>query len=146
MYFQAIDRQAGFPAIRDYIKKTGYGNQIVRGDLSSYWADSSLSISPIEQIEMLQKLYYNQFDFSPENINAVKDSIYLYSEGNSKIYGKTGTGEVNGTNALGWFIGYIEQEDHTYFFATSIQNDNLATGSIAAELTHSILSDLNIPG
>lgn len=145
-YFQAIDRQAGFPAIRDYIKKTGYGNQIVHGDLSSYWADSSLSISPIEQIEMLQKLYYNQFDFSPENINAVKDSIYLYSEGNSKIYGKTGTGEVNGTNALGWFIGYIEQEDHTYFFATSIQNDNLATGSIAAELTHSILSDLNIPG
>ncbi len=141
-YFQAIDRQAGFPAIRDYIEKIGYGNQTVRGNISSYWADSSLGISPIEQIEMLQKFYYNQFGFSPENIRAVKDSIYLYSEENSRIYGKTGTGEVDGANTLGWFIGYIEQEDHTYFFATSIQNDDLATGSIAAELTHSILSDI----
>lgn len=141
-YFQAIDRQAGFPAIRDYIEKIGYGNQTVRGDISSYWADSSLGISPIEQIEMLQKFYYNQFGFSPENIRAVKDSIYLYSEEDSRIYGKTGTGEVDGANTLGWFIGYIEQEDHTYFFATSIQNDDLATGSIAAELTHSILSDI----
>lgn len=141
-YFQAIDRQAGFPAIRDYIEKIGYGNQTVRGNISSYWTDSSLGISPIEQIEMLQKFYYNQFGFSPENIRAVKDSIYLYSEENSRIYGKTGTGEVDGANTLGWFIGYIEQEDHTYFFATSIQNDDLATGSIAAELTHSILSDI----
>lgn len=141
-YFQAIDRQAGFPAIRDYIEKIGYGNQTVRGDISSYWADSSLGISPIEQIEMLQKFYYNQFGFSPENIRAVKDSIYLYSEEDSRIYGKTGTGEVDGANTLGWFIGYIEQEDHTYFFATNIQNDDLATGSIAAELTHSILSDI----
>lgn len=143
-YFQAIDRQTGFSVIRDYIEKTGYGNQIVQGDIYSYWADSSLEISPIEQVEMLQKLYWNQFAFSPENVRAVKDSIYLYSEGNSRIYGKTGTGKVNGINALGWFIGYMEQEDRTYFFATYIRSDTLATGSIAAELTHSILTDLNV--
>lgn len=142
-YFQAIDRQAGFPAIRDYIAEIEYGNQTVRGDISSYWADSTLGISPIEQVEMLQRFYYNQFGFSPENISAVKDSIYLYSEGNSRIYGKTGTGEINGTNTLGWFVGYIEQEGHTCFFATSIRNDNLATGSIAAELTRSILKQLH---
>lgn len=143
-YFQAIDKQSDLSTTRDYIKKIGYGNQIVGDDLSSYWVDSSLKISPIEQIEMLQKFYYNQFDFSSKNIDTVKDSIRLYSTNNGTVYGKTGTGEINGRNSLGWFIGYIEKNDHIYFFATDIQNEELATGAIATDLTFSILSDLKI--
>lgn len=143
-YFQAIDRQAGLTAIRNFIKKTGYGNQTVDGDISSYWIDSSLKISPVEQIEMLKKFYYNQFDFAPENISAVKDSIYLCSTEQGAVYGKTGTGEINEKNTLGWFIGYIEKDGHIYFFATNIQNEDNAMGAVAAELTFSILSELDI--
>lgn len=44
----------------------------------------------------------------------------------------------------GWFIGYIEIVNNTYFFATNIGADNNATGSNAAEITMSILSDMNI--
>lgn len=143
-YFQAIDRQAGLTAIRNFIKKTGYGNQTVDGNISSYWIDSSLKISPVEQVEMLKKFYYNQFDFAPENISAVKDSIYLYSTEQGAVYGKTGTGEINEKNTLGWFIGYIEKDGHIYFFATSIQNEDNAMGAVAAELTFSILSELDI--
>lgn len=68
---------------------------------------------------MLEKLYYNQFGFSPENIKAVKDSIRLYSTDNGTLSGKTGTEEVNGENTSGWFIGYIgfRSSCHgTYFF------------------------------
>ncbi len=143
-YFQAIDEQSDLSAVREYIKKIGYGNQTVGENLSSYWADSSLKISPIEQIEMLKKFYYNQFGFSSENIDVVKNSIRLYSTDNGTIYGKTGTGEVNGRNTFGWFIGYIEENGHIYFFATNIENEELATGAIAAELTFSILSDLKV--
>lgn len=143
-YFQEIDRQAGPAAVRDYIQEIGYGSRTASGDTDSYWADSSLCISPLEQVEMLQKLYYNQFGFSPENIKAVKDSIYLYTEGSSAVYGKTGTGNIDGENALGWFIGYIEQDGRTYFFATNIHSGELASGSAAAEMTISILSGLGI--
>ena len=143
-YFQTFDLQAGFPAIRNFLQKTGYGSQTAEGDLSSYWADSSLVISPVEQVEMLVKFYYNLFDFAPENIDAVKDAIYLNTKGGSSIYGKTGTGAENGRNTLGWFVGYVKQDGHTYFFATNIQDDETATGSMAADLTFSILSELNI--
>ena len=143
-YFQAIDQQADLPAIKKFIQKIGYGNQTVGGDISSYWIDSSLKISPVEQIEMLKKFYYNQFDFSPENISAVKDSILLYSTNQGTVYGKTGTGEIKGKNTLGWFIGYIEKDGHIYFFATNIQNEDHAMGAVAAELTFSILSELDI--
>lgn len=100
-YFQALDQQASLSSIKEYIQKTGYGNMCIEGDLSSYWINSSLKISPVEQVELLKKLYYNQFGFSPENINAVKDSIRLYSTDHGTLSGKTGTEEVNGKNASG---------------------------------------------
>lgn len=143
-YFQELDQQVSLSSIKGYIQEIGYGNQLIEGGVSSYWINSSLKISPIEQIEMLKKLYYNQLGFSPENIKAVKDSIYLYSTQQGAISGKTGTEEVNGQNTSGWFIGYIEQDNHTYFFATNIQSEKIASGSLATELTFSILSDLKL--
>ena len=70
-YFQALDQQSSLPSIKEYVKEIGYGNQLVEGDISSYWINSALKISPVEQVEMLTKLYYNQFGFTPENIKAV---------------------------------------------------------------------------
>lgn len=143
-YFQALDQQVTLASIKKYVREIGYGNQFVDGDVSSYWINSSLKISPVEQVEMLNKLYCNQFGFSPENIKALKDSICLYSTDNGTLSGKTGTEEINGDNISGWFIGYIEQDNHTYFFATNIQNEKSASGPLATELTFSILSDLKL--
>ena len=114
------------------------------GDFSSYWMESSLKISPIEQVELLTMLQNNSFSFAPENINAVKDSICISSSDAGSFYGKTGTGRVNGQDVNGWFIGYIETADNTYIFATNIGADNGATGGNATEITMSILSDMNI--
>ena len=143
-YFQALDQQSSLPSIKEYVKEIGYGNQLVEGDISSYWINSALKISPVEQVEMLTKLYYNQFGFTPENIKAVKDSIRLYSMDEGILSGKTGTEEIDGLNTSGWFIGYVERDNHTYFFATNIQSDKLASGPLATELTFSILSDLEL--
>ena len=143
-YFQSIDEQLASTNIYNYIQQIGYGNENVSGDLSTYWLESSLKISPVEQVELLMKLQNNSLGFSSENINAVKDSICLSSSNTGKFYGKTGTGHVGGQDVNGWFIGYIEIVNNTYFFATNIGADNNATGSNAAEITMSILSDMNI--
>ncbi len=143
-YFQTLDEQTGLSSIINYLHKTGYGNQTIEGALSFYWLNSSLKISPIEQVEMLKKLYYNQLDFAPENMEAIKNSIRLYTTEHGSLSGKTGTIEVDGQNTSGWFIGYIEKDKNTYFFATNIQNEMLASGPIATDLTFSILSELDI--
>ena len=93
---------------------------------------------------LLTQLQNNNFGFAPENINAVKDSICLSSSDAGTFYGKTGTGRVDGQDVNGWFIGYIETADNTYFFATNIGADSDATGGNATEITMSILSDMNI--
>lgn len=143
-YFQSIDRQLGASAVKDYIQKIGYGNRNTDADLSFYWLESALKISPIEQVQLLTKLYADSFDFKPENVDAVKKSILLTSSANGNFYGKTGTGRVNENDINGWFIGYIETDDSTYFFATNIQSTEKATGSKASEISLSILSDLGI--
>ena len=143
-YFQSLNEQLGVPSVNKYIQQIKYGNENMSGNFSSYWMESSLKISPIEQVELLTMLQNNSFSFAPENINAVKDSICISSSDAGSFYGKTGTGRVNGQDVNGWFIGYIETADNTYIFATNIGADNGATGGNATEITMSILSDMNI--
>ena len=143
-YFEEIDKQIGSATIQNYIRKIGYGNENISADLSSYWMQGALKISSVEQVELLTALHNNQFDFAPEHINAVKNAICLFSSEGKNFYGKTGTGRVDGQDVNGWFVGYIETADNTYFFATNIGADSAATGSNATEITMSILSDMNI--
>ena len=143
-YFQSVDEQLGTTSVYDYIKEIGYGNKNMSGDFSTYWMESSLKISPIEQVELLTRLQNNSFGFAPENINAVKDAICLSASDAGTFYGKTGTGRVDGQDVNGWFVGLLETADNTYFFATNIGADSGATGSNATEITMSILSDMNI--
>ena len=143
-YFQTLDRRLGVTALSDNIHMIGYGNENISGSLSAYWMEGSLEISPVEQVELLVGLQNNSFDFAPENVHAVKDALRLFSSDDAIYYGKTGTGRVDGQDVNGWFVGFIETPDTTYYFATNIQADSNATGSTANEITMSILSDMAI--
>lgn len=89
-------------------------------------------------------LYYNSFGFAPENIRAVKDALFLSAQKYGSLYGKTGTGCVEGQNVNGWFVGYVETADNLYFFAANITGGQDAAGSRAAEITMSILAGRNL--
>ena len=143
-YFQEIDKQIGSSAIQGYIQKIGYGNENISADLSSYWMQGTLKISPVEQVELLTALHNNNFDFAPENVKAVKNAICLFSSEGKNLYGKTGTGRVDGQDVNGWFVGLLETAGNTYFFATNIQAAENATGNKASEISLSILSDMGI--
>lgn len=69
----------------------------------------------------------NLFGFIPEHIQAVKDSICLFSSVNCRYYGKTGTRRIDGKDVNGWFVGFVETTDNTYFFATNIQGNRNAS-------------------
>ena len=143
-YFQSIDSQIGLDSVKKYLHEIGYGNQTASTDTDLYWTDDSLKISALEQIEMLEEFHDNEFDFSPENIAAVKNSILLISNSESSFYGKTGTGRVDGQDVNGWFIGFLEKSGNVYYFATNIQGESETPGRKAAEITTSVLSDLQI--
>ncbi|MGY0693749.1 BlaR1 family beta-lactam sensor/signal transducer [Virgibacillus sp. FSP13] len=143
-YFQELDKKTQQDTIQAYLKQIGYGNYDLSGGIEQYWLESSLKISPVEQVQLLKAFYTNKFAFKEKNVQAVKDAIRLTEKDGARFFGKTGTGTVNGKNINGWFIGYVETKEDTYFFATNIQNEDNAYGSKAAEITRSILRDKGI--
>lgn len=143
-YFQAIDSQLGINRVQEFLNKIEYGNQTTSSNLDLYWSDFSLKISPLEQVTLLKKFNTNEFHLNFQNVFSVKNAIKIASTPNGNFYGKTGTGRVNGQDINGWFIGYVETSDNSYYFATNIQSDSNATGKKAFEITSDILKKLHI--
>ena len=140
-YFQSLDREIGLSKIQQYLNTIGYGNCNLSTGIDDYWLESSLKISPIEQVNLLHSFYTNSFHFNPQNVQAMKNALVISSSYDITLSGKTGTGAVNGKNTSGWFIGYLETPENTYFFATNIQNGKETYGKKALEITLSILND-----
>lgn len=145
-YFQELDRQADFDALKDFYQRIAYGNHDLSGGLPEFWMESSLKISALEQVELLKKLYTNEFHFDNANVQAIRDSLTLSVSGEAVLSGKTGTGVVNGKSSNGWLIGYVETISNTWFFATNIQGSDHADSTRASEITLRILSDKGIYG
>ena len=143
-YFQTIDRSLGEDAVSSYYDAIDYGNEDTSGGIDSYWMESTLQISPLEQVELLQKLYRNEFHFQQENIDAVIDSMRLSSGEYGTLYGKTGTGKIEGKEGNGWFVGFIESPTNTYFFAVNIQGADRADGASASNIALAVLEDAGI--
>jgi len=130
-YFQEIDNKLDKSEIISYLKYIDYGNKNVYSN-KNYWLENSLEISPVEQVIFLKGLINNDYNFEEENINAVMKAIKL----DNGLYGKTGTGMINGKINSGWFIGIIEKSNNKYIFATRLEN---ADGSAARDITVNIL-------
>jgi len=143
-YFQELDQDVGMDSLSGFYAKIDYGNQDLSGGINSFWLESSLKVSAIEQVELLQKLYANEYQFAPENIEAVKNALKLSSSGAETLYGKTCTGNRDGKNRNGWFIGYVESQGSPYFFAANIRNGADASGKTASSITLEILQSWGI--
>ncbi len=143
-YFHNTDKQSGLKNLQKYFKDIGYGNYDLSGGISGYWMESSLLISPVEQVQILKDFYLDELGFKTENVDTVKNTLKLSEKDGVSLSGKTGTGTVNGKGVNGWFIGYVEKNGHTFIFATNIQGKDGASGSLAAQITLTILNDKNI--
>lgn len=141
-YFQEIDQQVGLSALEQFYQDIQYGNHDLSGGIDDFWRESSLQISASEQAYLLKTFYTNEPGFREESVQTVKNAMKLTSIPQGVLYGKTGTGAVNHKNVNGWFIGFVESHDNTYFFATNIRGASDASGSAASKITLDILQQL----
>lgn len=141
-YFQQLDSEMGKTRLKEKFHSINYGNMNLLGGIDNYWLESSLKISPFEQVELYQKLFNGELHFSSKDTALVKASLRLQAQSNASLYGKTGTGKSTFLTT-GWFIGSIETTKGNYYFACHLQGEG-ATGTKAAEKTLSILKKLEI--
>lgn len=139
-YYQQLAGEIGREVMTKYINDMNYGNKDISGGLMEFWLDSSLKISPRQQVDLLKKLYEAQLPFSADNMLKVQEMIVLEEDTLYELSGKTGTAPCE----VAWFVGSILKDDQRYYFATNLVESDKVTGLMAKEITLKILADLQL--
>lgn len=142
-YFNTLNEKIGSDKTEEYLKLIKYGNEDISGS-DNFYLESSLKISAIEQTKILSNLFNGVYDFDKENINAVKEAITVDKNNGTVLYGKTGTGNINGKNVNGSFVGCVEKDGKEYFFAVNLYSSDGATGVKAYNKALEILNYMGI--
>jgi len=138
-YFQELDIQVGIQRLHSFLTLVSYGNHNIYGGITDFWIESSLRISPLEQVRFLRDLHQNNTIFETEHINILKNALRLSEQDDAVLSGKTGTGMLNGKVVNGWFIGYVEKNGSVFIFATYIHGEDSSGSITAVQITLSIL-------
>ncbi len=111
--------------IRKYLAQFDYGNRNISPAIDTFWLEGDLRISPQEQVDFLQRFYFEKFNISRRSTEIVKDMMVMESTLDYKLGGKTGTAEVTKTRELGWLVGYLEREETVHFFALNMEGESV---------------------
>ena len=119
--YQKVARGIGEKKMNEFLEKLEYGNMKVDStNVDLFWLEGASRISQFQQIDFLMRLYQSELPISKRTETIIKRMMVIEDLENYKISGKTGWSIRNGNNN-GWFVGYIEYETRTYFFATNVE-------------------------
>ncbi|HHA0498154.1 TPA: beta-lactam sensor/signal transducer BlaR1 [Staphylococcus aureus] len=141
-YFERISNQISKNYTSDQLKRLNYGNKNL-GSYKAYWLEDSLKISNLEQVIVLKNMMEQNNHFSKNEKKQLSSSLLIRKNENYELYGKTGTGIVNGKYNNGWFVGYVITNHDKYYFSTHL-SDEKASGENAKLKNEKILKEMGV--
>ena len=120
-HFQALVREIGAQRMQQHIDAVGYGNRDISGGIDQFWLTGALRISPLEQVQFLQRLYRNELPFSQRSMDLVKTLMLSEDTPQQRIRSKTGLAVLDGDENTGWWVGWVENDTGVRFFASVLQ-------------------------
>lgn len=118
--YQELARRIGADRYRSYLKRTGYGELEAPFELTTFWLDGPLKISPLEQIEFLKKLHRRSLPFSAHSYETLREIMLVEKTSTYSLWAKTGWG-ARAKPQVGWYIGYVETAKGAWVFALNIE-------------------------
>lgn len=129
-YYREIIDEIGKVVMQEELNKLHYGNCDIsdwEGELNTnnnnraltgFWIESSLKISPKEQVEVLNRIFGEDSIYSKETQDNLKQVMLLTEQPNKNtlIYGKTGLGKSYGVVVDAWFAGFADIADERRYF------------------------------
>ncbi|HDB3529665.1 TPA: beta-lactam sensor/signal transducer BlaR1 [Staphylococcus aureus] len=141
-YFERISNQISKNYTSDQLKQLNNGNKNL-GSYKAYWLEDSLKISNLEQVIVLKNMMEQNNHFSKNEKKQLSSSLLIRKNENYELYGKTGTGIVNGKYNNGWFVGYVITNHDKYYFSTHL-SDEKASGENAKLINEKILKEMGV--
>jgi beta-lactamase class D len=143
-YYQEVARRIGRDTMQLWLDSLHYGTAKIRTTIDSFWLDNSLKITPDEQLGLVKQLYFDQLPFFKSYQEVVKRAMLFENNANYRLGYKTGWGYRENGHAIGWIVGWIEENDHPYFFVLNIESPdrNIDMKNVRMKVLKSILGDL----
>ena len=156
-FSQRLTPQLGMERVKAYLSRFDFGNQDMSGGLTTAWLESSLQVSPDEELRFWRRFWREELPVSKHAFDMTKKITFVaVSASGWTLHGKTGSGSVGAGGAnqipvlgLGWFVGHIARGDREYVFVTSYSDsvesaDLRPAGWIARDFTKQILAEMGL--
>ena len=156
-YFRKVIDMMGEDYVQGILNELNYGNCDVSEwegsmnnlifpdfkeakELNGFWQESSLKISPRQQVDIVKKIFEDKDIFSAGNLDLMKEVMLIDNAGSFiTIYGKTGSGIKDDNWADAWFVGMFEIDGATTYFAARLNQPD-ARGAQAEEIVLDIIN------
>ena len=155
-YFRQLIDDIGKEAVAEELERLEYGNQDISDwegrlntnnnnrALTGFWIESSLKISPIEQVQVMGRIFGANSLYSPGTVKQLKKVMEVTDyETDIPVYGKTGMGKAGGKTVDAWFTGFAQTEEGPVYFCVRLgeSEGEEPTSGKAKEIAVRILSD-----
>jgi beta-lactamase class D len=127
-YYQEVARRIGMDTMQSWLDSLKYGAKTykekvtIRSAIDSFWLDNSLKVTPDPQLGLVEKLYFDQLPFFKSYQEVVKRAMLFENNSNYRLSYKTGWGfDEKGSN-IGWVVGWIEENNHPWFFVLNLES------------------------
>ncbi|MGR8935440.1 MAG: class D beta-lactamase [Gammaproteobacteria bacterium] len=136
--FQELARRIGAQKYRHYLRKAAYGELTEPFELTTFWLDGSLTISALEQVEFLKKIYRRSLPFDVSSYATLRQIMSVEQTPDFTIRAKTGWA-ARVTPQVGWYVGYVETLQDVWLFAANIDIRSENDLSLRRKLTREAL-------
>ena len=127
-WYRELARRIGKSTMQHWLDTLGYASlvqkPVITNNLDTFWLDNSVKITADEQLGLVKRLYFGQLPFQPRSQRMVKNMMLREQQPAYTLSYKTGWGTTDKNHALGWVIGWIEEERHPYFFVLQVESEN----------------------
>lgn len=121
-YYQEVARRIGKDTMQVWLDSLHYGSTKIKTRIDSFWLDNSLKLTPDEELGLVKKLYFRQLPFFGNYQDTVKKLMLFEDNPAYRLSYKTGWGQKENGNQLGWIVGWIEENNHPYFFVLNLES------------------------
>ncbi|MBC7949909.1 MAG: class D beta-lactamase [Chitinophagaceae bacterium] len=121
-YYQEVARRIGRDTMQFWLDSLKYGTRQIKGSVDSFWLNNNLKITPDEQLGLVKRLYFGQLPFHRVYQEMVKRAMLFENNTNYRLGYKTGWGFTENQHSIGWVVGWVEENNHPYFFVLNIES------------------------
>jgi beta-lactamase class D len=139
-FFQRIAPRVGAERMHGWLERLDYGNADTSGDVTMYWLNGVLRISPDEQVAFLRRFYTSTLPIAAVHQKSVRDALdqqpgtVQNSLGVHELDGrwtpdvrlnaKTGASTPANGKTVSWLVGALSAAGRDQVFASAVWGDD----------------------